>query len=94
MRGDTLQTFEKKFQNNFFSLKINRFQADFFYKKLMSGDTLQTFEKKFQNNCFSLKNSLFQVDLCYKKLIRGDKFQKNLKIIFFIKKSSFQVEFC
>jgi hypothetical protein len=51
MHGDTLQTFQKKFQNNFFSLK----KVDFCYKKLMRGDTLQTFQKKFQNNFFSLK---------------------------------------
>ena len=46
MRGDTLQTFQKKFQNNFFFIKKSRFQVDFFYKKLMRGDTLQKFQKK------------------------------------------------
>jgi hypothetical protein len=39
----------------------------------------------------------FQVDFCYSKLMRWDtleKFQKKLKIFFFIKKSRFQVDFC
>ena len=46
MRGDTLQIFQKKFQNNFFLIKKSRFKVDFCYKKFMRGDTLQTFKKK------------------------------------------------
>jgi uncharacterized protein YnzC (UPF0291/DUF896 family) len=60
MREDTLQTFQKKFQNNFFFIKKSRFQIDFCYKKLMREDTLQTFQQKFQNNFFSLKKVDFK----------------------------------
>ena len=50
MRGDTLQTFEKKkFENNVFSFKKSQFQVNFCYKKLMRGDTQHTFQKQFQN---------------------------------------------
>jgi hypothetical protein len=59
MRGNTLQKFQKKYQNNF-SHRKSRFQVDFCYKKLMRGDTLQTFQKKLQNNFFSLKKVDFK----------------------------------
>jgi hypothetical protein len=58
MRGETLQTFQIKFQNIFFFIKKSRFQVDFCYKKFISEDTLQTFQKKLQNNFFSLKKSI------------------------------------
>jgi hypothetical protein len=59
MRGDTLQTFQKKFQNNSFFIKKSRFQ-DFCYKKLMRGDKMLTFQKNCKNNFFSLKNVDFK----------------------------------
>jgi hypothetical protein len=67
MGGDTLQTFQKKFQNNFFSLKKSRFHVDLCYKKIMRRDTLQTFQKKFQNNFFSLNKSISSSQTFQKK---------------------------
>jgi hypothetical protein len=60
MRKDTLQTFQQKFQNNFFFIKKSRFQVYFCYKKLLREDTLQTFQKKFQNNFFLLNKVDFK----------------------------------
>jgi hypothetical protein len=60
MRGDNLQTFQKKFQKFFFFIKNSRFQVDFCYKKLMRETLCKHLKKKFKIFFFSLKKVDFK----------------------------------